>query len=474
MAAIIIPRPRQVLWSPQDGPQEAFVSCPIEDVFTGGGRGGGKSDGLLGSFMKHSRQFKRYARGILFRQTYDELEEIESRALEIFQPLKAKYKLQRRTFYMPWGGRLKLRYLDRPKDAGRYQGHQYTWMGFDELTKWATPEPIDQLRACLRSAAGVPCVFRATGNPGGPGHSWVKRRYVDPAPLGWEPFFDEENETRRVYIPSTLKDNRILQMNDPNYWKRVRASAAGNEALLRAWAEGDWDIVAGGAIDDVWHRSVHVIEPFDIPESWFIDRSLDWGSAAPYSIGIWAESDGTEAPNGITYPRGTLFRIYEIYGWDGKNANVGTRETAKQVAEKLKKFIFDLPYGSRISKGPADGQIFNKEATGKGRAIIDEFKDVGIDWHKADKSPGSRKAGLETMRNRLVASTELIDTSFSDEPGLFIFSNCKQFIRTVPVLTRDEADPDDVDSNSEDHVYDESRYRLSRKRTPFTVDSFAL
>lgn len=461
MSALINMR-RQVLWSPHDGPQEAFVSCPIEDVFYGGGRGGGKSDGLLGNWLLHSRKYKRFARGVLFRQTYDELEEIEARALEIFTPLGARYRIQRRTFEMPWGGRLKLRYLERAKDAGRYQGHQYTFAGFDELTKWASPEPIDQLRACLRSAAGVPCVFRATGNPGGPGHSWVKSRYIDRAALGWEPFFDEKNETWRIYIPSTLKDNPTLNSKDPNYWKRVRASAAGNEALLKAWAEGDWDIVAGGAVDDVWDRPIHVIQPFDIPESWFIDRSLDWGSSSPFSIGIWAESDGTEAPNGMTYPRGTLFRTNEWYGWDGENANVGLRYTAKQVAEKLKDFLGKLPYGNRVAKGPADTEIFNDRPTG--RAIIDEFKDCGIDWIRADKSSGTRKAGLETLRNRLVAATEQ-----NGEPALYIFKNCTQWIRTVPMLSRKEADPDDVDDKAEDHAYDETRYRLSRKRSRFEV-----
>src|SRR4051812_21028293 len=172
-----------------------------------------------------------------------------------------------------------------------------------------------------------------TANPGGVGHNWYKARYVDPAPA-LTPFYDSMQRTWRVFIPSRLEDNPKLAANDPDYWMRVQAAANGRTDLVKAWRYGDWDVVAGGMFDDVWRASHHVIEPFQIPYHWRVDRSFDWGSSKPFSVGWWAESDGTQAPNGRVYPRGTLFRITEWYGWNGQ-PNVGVKMLAVDVAKKI-------------------------------------------------------------------------------------------------------------------------------------------
>lgn len=453
------------VWAAQPGPQMALISCPYEDIFFGGARGGGKTDGSLGDWLSHVEEAGKYARGIFFRRTYDELEEALDRAHELFTPLGAKFKASKRTFIFPNGARLKFRRMERDRDASRYQGHQYTWICFEELTQWASPDPVDKLRACLRNGkAPVAKRFLATGNPGGVGHNWVKARYIDPA-APFTPFYDEEQETWRVFIPSKLDDNPALTGNDPDYWKRVKASANGNEALLQAWRWGNWDIVAGGMFDDLFKRDVHVVKPFAIPSSWRVDRSYDWGSSAPFSVGWWAESDGTRAPNGVIYPRGTLFRIGEWYGWNGK-PNKGLKMLTPDIAKGIKEREAKMPYVSkeRIKPGPADGMIFDAGKNDDAKSIADVMAEGGVKWTEADKSPGSRKTRWERLREYLAASHPKFDESGQrlpmEKPGIFIFDTCANWVRTVPVLPRDESNPDDIDTDAEDHIADETGYRL--------------
>lgn len=457
---------QNVIYEAQPGPQTALIQCPIEDVFFGGARGGGKTYGLLGDWISHADLYGRNARGIFFRRTLPELEEVQDQASRIFPALGAFYLVQKKTWYFRNGAQLKMRYLDQDKHADRYQGHQYTWMAFDELGNWPSPKPIDKLRACLRSgAAPIPKSFRCSGNPGGVGHNWIKARYID-ASKPYVPYYDEEAETWRVFIPSLLEDNPALMINDPDYWKRVKASTAGDEALEKAWRFGIWDIVAGGMFDDLWNRTKHVIKPFEIPKSWKIDRSFDWGSSAPFAVLWWAESDGTEAPNGKCYARGTKFLINEWYGWNGR-PNEGCKLLAVEVVNGgvikgkrvpgIKEREADMGY--KVQPGAADSSIFDAE---NGVQIADDMAKAGVRWLEADKSPGSRKIGWEALRRHLKASL----TWPMEESGIFIFDHCLQWIRTVPTLPRDQNKRDDVDTDAEDHIGDATRYRLMAPKPP--------
>lgn len=239
-------------FAPQPGPQTAFLSCPIGDILFGGARGGGKTYALLGDFLAHALAYGKGAKGIFFRRTYDELDEVKAQAEEIFPLVGAVYKTGKSTWYFPNGATLKLRYLRADKDADRYQGHQYTWMAVDEAGNFPKPDPIDKLRATLRSKAGTPTFLRLSANPGGPGHGWIKARYIDPAPP-MTPFRDETDGTLRVFIPSKLEDNLILTQNDPTYRDRIRAS--GPAWLVQAWLLGDWNATPdGGIVKAEWFR----------------------------------------------------------------------------------------------------------------------------------------------------------------------------------------------------------------------------
>jgi len=390
----------------------------------------------------------------------------------IFPLFGAKFMESKRVWSFKNGTTLKFRYLDKDKDADNYQGHEYTWMGFDEAGMWPFPEVIDKLRACLRSPHGIPTRQVLTGNPGGRGHNWLKMRYIDPVPPNVvQRIKIGDRVLTRVFIPAKVQDNKILLKHDPGYISRLKSS--GPDWLVKAWLDGDWDIVAGGAVDDVWKRSVHVIEPFVIPKTWYIDRSFDWGSSKPFSVGWWAESDGcpVQMADGTTrtFPAKTLFRICEWYGWNGTpNKGIGMLNTAiaKKIIDMENNQIKKSFYGKNIGQikpGPADSSIFDVI---DGKCMANDFANSGCRWTKADKGPGSRIAGLEKVRAWLSASLE----NPIESPGLFVFSNCTSgFIRTVPTLPRDDKNPDDVDTNSEDHVFDELRYRLYRKSNKMTV-----
>lgn len=439
------------IWSPQPGPQSLLIKCPFPEMFYGGARGGGKTSGILGHWAKHAGKWGKFAKGIIFRRTYDELEEVHEQASHMYGPIGAKYSGYKRTWIFPNGAKIKFRYLAKDKDADHYQGHSYTWIGIEEITNFPSPDPINKLRGTLRSSDGVVCQWVATGNPGGPGHNWVKARYISPMPP-LQPYTDPKTGEVRIFIPAKLQDNAILMRNDPRYVHRLHDS--GPEWLVKAWLDGNWDIVAGGMFDDIWDSAKNIIPPFAIPSNWIIDRSFDWGSTKPFSLGWWAESNGEKAPNGVIYKKGTLFRIGEWYGCTGK-PNEGLKMLAVEIAKKGREM--ELQRKWNVQPGPADPSIFSKQ---NGMCIADDMSKAGMQFHPGDASPGSRKNGWELMRKMIKA----VQKQPMEDPGLYVFENCRDFIRTVPVAPRDKNDPMDIDTASEDHVLDDSRYRCMFKR----------
>jgi hypothetical protein len=332
-----------------------------------------------------------------------------------------------------------------------------SWIGWEELTSWANDDLyLTMMSVCRSAEPNMPRHYRATANPYGPGHNWVKARFIDPAPRGM--IIEDEQGRERVTIRGTIWENKILLKNDPKYLDNLRAQTG---AKRKAWLAGDWDIVAGGMFDDVWDQGVHIIRPFEIPQTWRIDRSFDWGSSKPYSVGWWAESDGCDIKladgSNKSTQRGDLFRIAELYGWTGK-PNEGTRELAVEVARKIK--AIEKEFGRSVQAGPADSSIFDTE---NGKCINDDMARIGVSWKRADKRPGSRINGWELLREKLKNSIS------KEGPGLYVFDTCRQFVRTVPVLPRDDKKPDDVDTEAEDHVADEVRYRVLAKKHSFSV-----
>lgn len=451
---MILPADIQVVWQPQPGPQTALLECPVFEVFYGGARGGGKTEASIGDWLQHSATYGEHAIGIFVRRKLKQLEEVIARTHQIFPKIGASYNVQQKTWTMPGGGRLKFVYLERDTDAEEYQGHNYTRIYIEEVTNFPSPAPINKLRATLRSGAGVPCGMRLTGNPGGPGHLWVKARYIDPAPLGYKVITESEVleidgqkveiSLDRVFIPSKLGDNALLLRNDPTYVLRLRQS--GSEALVRAWLLGDWSIIDGAFFHE-WDEEKHVVSEESVlsllhPQM-TIFRAMDWGSYRPFSVGWYAYLDKDYEIGARTLPKDSLVKFREWYG--AKGPNIGLKMDAPLVAQGIRDRDAALrKLKLRVDPGVADPAIFIRNG---GPSIGEMMALHGATWRAADNK---RVPGAQQVRARLAG--------YEGVPRLYIADCCTDTIRTLPVLQHDETDPEDVDTEGEDHAYDELRY----------------
>jgi len=431
-------------WAPQPGPQLAAIEAAwCDELFFGGARGGGKSDYLIGDYLADGSSYGAEWRGILFRRTYPELEEIIARSKSIIPGTYpgSEWKESDKTWTLPSGATLRLRYVERDDDASRYQGHQYSWLGFDELTNWSSPNAYKALLATLRNGSmPIPNKrVRSSGNPGGPGHQWVKARFVDHAPSGYVPFHDAVTGMRRMFIPSRVGDNAILLANDPGYVDRLRG--VGSEELVRAWLDGDWSVVAGAFFDN-WSSEKHVVRPFSIPERWPRFRAGDWGSARPFAFYWIAVCTDDTTIDGVLIKRGCLVVYREWYGSSGE-PNVGLKVPAEQVGEGIRR----REIGENVRHGVLDPAAF---ASDGGPSIAERLR---VNFSPADnKRVGKSGAmgGWDQVRARLDGE--------GGRPMLLFFSTCQHAIRTLPALQHDPMRLEDIDTSAEDHAADAIRY----------------
>lgn len=439
-------------WAPQPGPQtDAICADWCSELLYGGAAGGGKSDFLLGDYLQDVETYGQAWRGILFRRSLPELEELIGRSHEIFPGTGGVWKEQQKRWTWPNGATLRMRYLEADRDATRYQGAAYTWIGWDELGQHPTPYGYKYLRARLRSAFDVPTKrIRCSANPGGVGHQWIKSKFVDRAPNGYVAFADPETGGDVMFIPSRLSDNAILMKNDPGYVGRLKG--LGSPELVRAWLEGDWNVIAGAFFPEFGPQ--HVVRPHELPKGWARFRSMDWGSARPFCVGWYAISDGELTQ----YPRGAIIKYREWYGSTGE-PNVGLKMTAEEVGagivereepdENIKYGIID-PAAHASDGGPSIAERILRGSGGR------------VGFQRADnKRVGPRGAmgGWDQLRARLKGDGE--------RPMIYFFETCRDTIRTLPALPHDETRPEDVDTDAEDHAADEVRYAcMSRPYTP--------
>jgi len=472
------------LWEPQPGPQSLAVAAQfITELMFGGARGGGKSDYLLGDYLQDIDIGPNWA-GIIFRKSYPELEELIKRARQMYTPYGAIYKVAEKTFVFPSGATLKMRHLDTELDADLYQGHQYAWIGWDEIGNWANLNAYKKLKACLRNGAiALPFKrIRCSANPGGIGHHAVKAYFVDPAPVGMEllesieivdmlaedgvTFYKGEWRTTRMFIPSKVQDNKILMRNDPGYIARLHE--IGSPELVRAWLEGDWNVITGAYFPE-FSKVHHVLQPFKIPDHWMRFRSMDWGSATPFAV-LWhaVVSEAYELPDGRYIPDGAIVTYREYYGWNG-TPNVGLRWDAPRVARGIKA----LETGDKVDYGVLDPSAYSK---GSGPSHAERMATEDIRFRKADNN---RIGGWDMVRDRLCGIEGDSERNYGvGRPMWYVFTTCVHIIRTLPALQHDLNDPEDCDTDGEDHAPDALRYGfMSRpwrrprpaKRTEATV-----
>jgi hypothetical protein len=430
--------------------QQQLHSCPGNEILYGGAAGGGKShalrmEGLIWCLRIPGLQ------AYLFRRTYPDLHKNHILpALNQFPSSLCRYLKQERRFVFKNGSSLHMAYVQHEQDVISYQGAEIHLLLIDEATHFSA-YVYEFLRARVRCTLPVPDQYRAMipriccgSNPGGEGHAWVKRTWVDfVAPGQLRRASRPEGGMRRAYIPAKLGDNQILCKADPLYKDRLDGLPP---ALRAAWRDGDWDVFAGQAFDN-WSRDKHVIKPFRIPWNWERFRALDWGSSKPFSVGWYAVD--TE---------GRIYKYREWYGCQDGMVNTGLKmdslDVARGILEREKGTIDE----GRIRYGVADPSIFNKP---DGRSVAEKMALVGIKWVKANND---RINGLQELYSRLDWQSD-----GEKRPGILFFNTCRHTIRTLPLLIHDEKRPEDVDTTQEDHAYDETRYavmfRQSRART---------
>ncbi len=458
----------RVAWAPQPGSQQAYMDCPVLEALLEGTRGGGKTVTFLMDFAQGvGKGHGADVRGILFRRTFPELKDIVEQSLKWFTQVfpSASFNKQKHEWRFKSGESLRFGYMQKPQDYYGYHGHNYTWIGWEELTTWPDDVCYKRMFSTLRTAnPKIRLKIRATTNPYGVGHNWVKARFR--LPVGPKRqhtgIIRVDGEPERVAIHSHLRENRVLLHADPMYIQRIRV-AARNKSELDAWEHGSWDIIAGGMFDDLWAPTVHILPTFPasaIPHTWRIDRSYDHGQSKPFSVGWWAESNGEPMildDRKIGTVRGDLIRIAEWYGSTGQ-PNEGLRMSAHDIARGIIAREDTMGLAGRVEQGVADASIFDVESVTGERSVAGDMSYMGIDWDPSDKRPGSRKQGWEKIRSMLRGAVTP-ENGHREEPGLYVSEDCHNFLRTIPVLPRSDRDPDDANTEAEDHIADETRYR---------------
>lgn len=438
----------EIVWSPQPRQAEFMARWEWEALY-GGAAGGGKSDALVMEALRqvHIPHYK----ALILRKTYPQLSELIDKSLNYYPRAfpRARYNETKHLWAFPSGAKIQFGSLQYTKDRTKYQGAAYDFIAFDELTHFTWEEYSYLFSRCRPNGPGTRCYIRATANPGGVGHGWVKDRFITAAPpmttiwseMTWrEPDGSEGRGRRsRIFVPARLQDNPALMKNDPGYILNLASLPAAERAAL---LEGSWDSFTGQVFQE-WRddpagyalrRGSHVIDPFPIPENWRIYRGMDWGYSRPFSVGWYAVDQDRR-----------LYRIRELYGCTGE-PNVGLRWEPGRLAREIRRIESEDPnLRHRRIIGVADPAIF---ASDTGESVAAMMERERVSWEKGDHQ---RLPGKMQVHDRLAFDERGV-------PMLYVFRTCRHFIRTLPGLVYSQSDVEDVDTDGEDHIYDELRY----------------
>jgi hypothetical protein len=415
--------------------------------------GGGKSFAMLADPVRYLNNEN--AKMLLVRKSTEELRELVS-ASKLLYPRAIpgiKFLERDKTWVAPSGATLWMSYLDVDDDVTRYTGQAFCWIGFDELTQWSSPYAWNYMRSRLRTSknSGLKLYQRATTNPGGAGHHWVKKTFIDPAPPGkafwatdpetgetlkWPKGHTREDEPlfKRRFIPATLFDNPYLA-DDGMYEANLLSLP---EHQRKQLLEGNWDVAEGAAFPE-FNRAIHVVEPFDIPNSWPRFRAADYGYSS-YSGVLWF----------AVAPSEQLVVYRELY-------------VSKVLAEDLADMVLEAEDGEKMRYGVLDSSLWHKRGD-TGPSIAERMIFKGCRWRPSDRSKGSRIAGKNEIHRRFQVD------DYTEEPRMIIFNNCKNLISQLPSLPLSKINSEDVDTKSEDHLYDALRYGVMTRPRSGLVD----
>jgi hypothetical protein len=426
-----------VAFQPNPGPQTEFLASPESDVLYGGAAGGGKSYALLADLLRFAHISDH--RALLLRRTLAELTELIQKSKEFYPKAfeGAVFKEAKSTWVFPSGATALFSYLDKDTDVSRYQGQSFTWIAIDEITHYPSAYVWDYLRSRLRTTnPEIKTYMRATANPGGPGHDWVKKTYIDPAPSN-KPFWATDITTGKVlryplnhsekadeplftrkFIPAKLTDNPYLLHSGEYEMMLLSLPEVERKRLL----EGDWDIAEGAAFSE-FTRYHHVVDPFEIPRGWYRVRAADYGFTSPSCV-LWGALDHDD----------NLWIYRELYI---------TRQNGDELGVRIRQMEDGDP-APIISV--LDGACWNR--TGSGLTIAELINKSGCRFIPADKN---RVRGKLEIHKRLRVDPET-------GPKIRIFSNCLNIIRELTSLPLSKTNSEDVDTKASDHAYDALRY----------------
>lgn len=429
---------REIAFKPNLGPQTEFLSSTEREVFYGGARGGGKTYSLLVAPLRFIDN--PVHRALLIRRSMPELRDVIFQTQQIYKKIspKAKWRSQENTWYFPSGARIEFGYCENLQDVLRYQGQSYSWIGVDELPQYSNPDIWHFLRSSLRTTdPNLPLHMRATGNPGNIGSAWVKKMFIDPAEAGTKITEKVEyevegrtltSEITRKFIAASVWDNPYLTQ-DSSY---ISMLASLPEVKRKQFLYGDWDAVDDGAFPD-FNKETHVVPSFEIPHGWTKIRSADFGYAAHSGV-LWGAVDFD----------GCLWIYRELY-------------VNRLTADKLGELIRETEASDgRIQDALLDSSCWAKRGD-TGPSIAEALNATGCRFRPSDRSPGSRVAGKIELHKRLSLDEE------TGEPGIRILDNCRNLISQLAAIPVDPRNPEDVDTKSEDHLYDALRYMIQSR-----------
>ena len=440
----------KVIWKPQ--PRQAeFMARPEYEALYGGAAGGGKSDAMVAEALRqiHIPHYK----AILFRKTFPEARELILKSQRLYPRVckGAKYNGSEHCWTFPSGAKIYFGSMPNSTSYIRYQGLSFAFIGFDELTHFTLDEYQYLISRNRADGPGVRVYIRATANPGGIGHGWVKERFITSMPPNTPltikssivtPDGDTKEVTRqRIFIPSSVFDNKELLKNDPDYLANL---ATLPDAQKKALLYGDWDSFTGQVFTE-WRNNpdgyerrqhTHVIEPFEIPAHWRRYRSFDFGYAKPFAVQWWAvDTDG----------RVYLYR--QLYGCT-ETPNTGIKWEPRRIAREIRRIEDEQEKGNAII-GIADPSIWD-QSRGSDGTVINMMEAEGVYF---DKAKNDRISGKMQLHYRLAFDSK-------GYPMMYVFNTCRQFIRTLPNLVYDNVRVEDIDTTQEDHDYDACRYFL--------------
>ncbi len=433
-------------WRPNEGRQTMALQYRVFEELYGGARGGGKTEAGIVWLLTDNYHLHPKFKALVVRKNIVDIDDWVGRAKEIYTGHGAIYLSSKKKFIFPSGAVVSLGHLQDKEAYTKYQGHEYQRMLIEELTQIPNEEDyIKLISACRSTVDGLhPGIF-ATTNPTGKGHAWVKKRFISNKEEGavqpakpFQVWFPPDTGRSRVYVPSTVFDNPILVTKDPGYLKFLQNLPM---ALRNAWLHGSWEFGAGQFFD-TWHESVHVIPPFEIPTHWRRYISIDYGFSKPSAIYWHAIDPSTQK----------VYTYREVYVTNHTYSQLAYQIAKKTGQTEVIQYI--IADSAMRAKGNESGK--------SGFTIMQEYFE-NIKWHVpiygSKKFAGSRVVGWNIMREYLkpiMSANSILGAKWQ------VFSTCKNLIRVMPEQFYDERNPEDLDTDAEDHAPDSVRYFLER------------